>query len=80
MRFIQIGVHYWYNSRKDMSCDEFYPVFLLYNGGKLNAFGWAFNAALTSNRVEHPPKSSIAVCIFSFNVTSLSIIMYWYKK
>lgn len=56
-----IGVHYWFNSRKDMSCDEFYPVFLLYNGGQLNAFGWAFQSALTSPRVEHPPKATISV-------------------
>ncbi|XP_046361111.1 uncharacterized protein LOC124138486 [Haliotis rufescens] len=53
--FPTMGVHYWYNIRKDMSCDEFYPVFLLYNGGKLNAFGWAFNADLSSTRFEHPP-------------------------
>lgn len=57
-----LGVHYWYNTRKDMSCDEFYPVFLLYNGGQLNAFGWAFQAPMTSPHMEHPPKSTIKVC------------------
>ncbi|XP_046558425.1 uncharacterized protein LOC124267544 [Haliotis rubra] len=57
--FPSMGMHYWYNIRKDMSCDDFYPVFLLYNGGKLNAFGWAFNADLSSSRFEHPPQSVI---------------------
>ncbi|XP_071174656.1 uncharacterized protein [Mytilus edulis] len=58
--FPTMGLHYWYNIRKDMSCDEFYPSFLLYNGGKLNAFGWAFIADLTSSRLEHPPQSAIS--------------------
>ncbi|XP_076104028.1 uncharacterized protein LOC143072809 [Mytilus galloprovincialis] len=58
--FPSMGKHYWFNVRKDMSCDEFWPVFLLYNGGKLNAFGWAMQADLTSPRVEHPPKSTIS--------------------
>lgn len=57
--FPSMGVHYWYNIRKNMSCDEFYPVFLLYNGGQLNAFGWAFQAPMTSPHMEHPPKSTI---------------------
>lgn len=58
--FITMGVHYWYNLRKDMSCNEFFPVFLLYNGGVLNAFGWALsiNLADMTNRIENPPQSS----------------------
>lgn len=55
------GVHYWYAATRDMSCDNFFPVFLLYNGGVLNAFGWAFQADLSSSRFEHPTTSSFAV-------------------
>lgn len=55
------GVHYWYAATLDMSCDNFFPVFLLYNGGVLNAFGWAFQADLSSSRFEHPTTSSFAV-------------------
>jgi hypothetical protein len=62
IQYCILGVHYWYNTRKDMSCDEFYPVFLLYNGGQLNAFGWAFQAHMTSPHMEHPPKATIKVC------------------
>ncbi|KAJ8317107.1 hypothetical protein KUTeg_005011 [Tegillarca granosa] len=56
--FPSMGMHYWYNTRQDMSCDDFFPVFLLYNGGKLNAFGWAINADLSSPHLEHPPTST----------------------
>ncbi|XP_064603751.1 uncharacterized protein LOC135469143 [Liolophura sinensis] len=57
--FKTMGMHYWYNLREDMSCDDFQPIFLLYNNGKLNAFGWAINADLQSHRFEHPPLASI---------------------
>jgi len=52
--FYTMGDHYWYNVRKDMPCNEFYPACMLYNKGKLNAFCWALNAELTSPRYEHP--------------------------
>jgi len=55
--FLTLGVHYWYNLREDMSCDEMFPFFLLYNKGKLNAGGFAMNANLASKRYEHPPLS-----------------------
>eukprot|EP00105_Crassostrea_gigas_P014839 XP_011431649.1 PREDICTED: uncharacterized protein LOC105331236 [Crassostrea gigas] len=58
--FPAMGVHYWYAATLDMSCDNFFPVFLLYNGGVLNAFGWAFQADLSSSRFEHPTTSSFA--------------------
>ncbi|KAK3104840.1 hypothetical protein FSP39_011415, partial [Pinctada imbricata] len=58
--FAAMGVHYWYNTRLDMPCEEFFPMFLLYNGGVLNAFGWAFQGDLTSPRVEHPPQNVIS--------------------
>lgn len=42
--FYTMGMHYWYDlTGADMSCDKTFPVFLLYNKGKLNGFGWAFN-------------------------------------
>ena len=53
-----MGVHYWASVSgkltKDTDSDDFFPVFLLYNKGKLNGFGWAFNADLPSKRYEHP--------------------------
>ncbi|XP_062579205.1 uncharacterized protein LOC134241138 [Saccostrea cucullata] len=56
--FPAMGVHYWYDISLDMSCDQLFPVFLLYNGGVLNAFGWAFKAELPSPRYEHPSQST----------------------
>ncbi|CAH1257658.1 Hypp1874 [Branchiostoma lanceolatum] len=52
--FYTMGQHYWYNVTTDMSCDNFYPVFLLYNSGRLNGFGWNIKAYLDSPRYEHP--------------------------
>ena len=57
-----------------MSCNNSFPVFLLYNWGKLTGFGWAMIADVTSNRVEHPSKNEIKVRIF--NSCHLSLI-YW---
>ncbi|XP_060065158.1 uncharacterized protein LOC132545493 [Ylistrum balloti] len=57
--FVSMGEHYWYNVTSDMNCDDFFPVFLLYNKGRLNAFGWALGTPMTSNRTEHPPSSVI---------------------
>ncbi|GFR79248.1 hypothetical protein ElyMa_005868900 [Elysia marginata] len=61
--FITMGEHYWYNIKPDMDCDTFFPVFLLYNGGKLNAFGWAFLADLESPNYEHPSISVLGAFI-----------------
>ncbi|XP_055997302.1 uncharacterized protein LOC130047090 [Ostrea edulis] len=58
--FSAMGVHYWYDISLDMSCDRLYPVFLLYNGGVLNAFGWAFKAELSSSRYEHPSQATFS--------------------
>ncbi|KAL8618127.1 hypothetical protein ACOMHN_034354 [Nucella lapillus] len=58
--FPLMGLHYWYNVSEDMSCNDFQPVFLLYTGGKLNAFGWAMGVDLTSPRYEHPPHKVIS--------------------
>ena len=44
-----------------MSCDDFYPAFLLYNGGKLNAFGWVTMGDFQSERYEHPPSWVLGV-------------------
>ncbi|XP_028400184.1 uncharacterized protein LOC114523458 [Dendronephthya gigantea] len=50
-----MGQHYWYDISNEMSCDDFFPAFLLYNGGKLNAFGWVTMGNFKSERYEHPP-------------------------
>ena len=39
--------------------ENFFPVFLMYNNGNLNGFGFVFNADLTSSRYEHVPKESL---------------------
>ncbi|XP_013395237.1 uncharacterized protein LOC106162480 [Lingula anatina] len=82
--FYGMGKHYWYNVRKDMSCNEFVPVFLLYNGGRLNAFGWAFIGDFKSPRYEHPGQSSfkwfldpVPTCVTSVGTLStMHIYMY----
>lgn len=56
--FYTMGVHYWYDLSTDMPCDHFFPFFLLYNGGKLNGFGFIFNVNVQTPRYEHPPPSS----------------------
>ncbi len=61
--FQTMGRHYWRNelslassqiSIGDPDSDDFFPGFLLYNNKRLNGFGWALNANLTSPRYEHP--------------------------
>lgn len=57
--FYTMGVHYWADiSGKqlgvDSAADDFVPIFLQYNKGHLNGFGWGFNANFTSSRFEHP--------------------------
>ncbi|GFO02751.1 hypothetical protein PoB_002925600, partial [Plakobranchus ocellatus] len=56
--FYTMGKHYWYNINDNMDCEGFFPVFLLYNDGKLNAFGWALVADLPSSHYEHPGKET----------------------
>jgi len=53
--FIGMGQHYWYNSSPAMDCDDLFPIFLLYNQGILNGFGFATGTDITSSNVEHPP-------------------------
>ncbi|KAL5022531.1 hypothetical protein ScPMuIL_001686 [Solemya velum] len=54
--FPVMGVHYWYNNSREIPCDEFLPVFPMYNGGKLNAFGWVFFAKPDFSKwAEFPP-------------------------
>jgi len=48
------GMHYWYNVTETMSCDNFLPNCLMYNGGRLNVFCFAPSTVLSSPRFEHP--------------------------
>ncbi|XP_019646226.1 PREDICTED: uncharacterized protein LOC109486777 [Branchiostoma belcheri] len=59
--FYTMGQHYWYNTAADMNCDDFFPVFLLYNSGRLNGFGWNINANLNSPRYESPPADALSM-------------------
>lgn len=62
--FKTMGVHYWPNAKfepinKDTVVDDILPFFVLYNSGKLNAFGVRYDYRnLTSVRYEHPPPSA----------------------
>ncbi|XP_025094217.1 uncharacterized protein LOC112563953 [Pomacea canaliculata] len=58
--FAYMGMHYWHNLTADMSCEYFFPAFLLYNKGALTAFGWATGLGLTSKRFEHPPHAAFS--------------------
>jgi len=62
--FYGMGQHYWHNISNHMDCEDFYPVFLLYNGGDLNAFGWATAGFIDNPRVEHPPNSEFGLGFF----------------
>lgn len=55
--FYSMGQHYWYKISTDMSSEDFFPVFLLYNKGKLNGWGWATLGDLKNDLVEHPSSS-----------------------
>ena len=55
------GRHYWYNISADMSCDDFFPVFLLYNRDRLTGFGWVARGNANSPRYEHPSSNSLKV-------------------
>jgi len=52
--FISMGRHYWYKISKSMDCTDFYPFFVMYNGNKLNAFGFVMDSNQGSSRFEHP--------------------------
>lgn len=64
--FPTMGRHYYAHVDqipfdKSIKPSEVLPVFLLYNNGKLNAFGWIFNAWLDGKRYEHAPESSASI-------------------
>jgi hypothetical protein len=61
--FYTMGNHYWADLSGKVSAqtniDDFVPIFLQYNKGNLNGFGWAFNFNSPSPNVEHPPQSAL---------------------
>jgi len=56
--FYTMGQHYWADLTGPLNAnskgEDFLPLFILYNKGVLNGFGWAFNADLPGPRYEHP--------------------------
>lgn len=44
-----------------MDCDDFYPMFLLYNRDRLTGFGWVTQGNADSPRYEHPPPNRLKV-------------------
>lgn len=53
--FVSMGEHYWYNMSVDLDCNEFFPVFLLFNQGELTGFGWSVQGVYPSEHTEYPP-------------------------
>lgn len=54
-----MGRHYFFNMTADMNCSDFVPMFLLYNKGVLNGFGWTMGGHITSStgRLEYAPNA-----------------------
>ncbi|ESO93325.1 hypothetical protein LOTGIDRAFT_232745 [Lottia gigantea] len=61
--FRSMGQHYWYDMHRNSDCRQFFPMFLMYNRGELNSFGWAFLTNIISPRFEHPQRSVISTFI-----------------
>lgn len=64
--FPTMGRHYYGHVDRtpftsDILPSEILPVFLLYNKGELNAFGWVWNAYLEGDRYEHAPQASASI-------------------
>ncbi|CAF4459412.1 unnamed protein product [Rotaria sp. Silwood2] len=56
-----MGVHYWYDNRLDKECDEIFPIFLMYNKGKLAGFGWVLAGKYEyTKRTEPVPYGAVA--------------------
>ncbi|KAH9489635.1 hypothetical protein Btru_037347 [Bulinus truncatus] len=49
-----MGQHYWFNLNEDTDCLRFFPMFIMYHGGHLSAFGWVLPVDMTSKLFEHP--------------------------
>ncbi|XP_019646336.1 PREDICTED: uncharacterized protein LOC109486867 [Branchiostoma belcheri] len=64
--FWTMGKHYFKNLRENMRCEELYPLFPLYNDGKLNAFGLIVGASVPSptSRYESPIASKTFYQLF----------------
>ncbi len=56
-----VGEHYWFNASASTVC-TMYPVFLVYNEGKLNALGFTFyTESLSSPRFEQVTPDDLKV-------------------
>lgn len=77
--FYTMGNHYWWNIYPTLNCEDFFPVFLLYNGGVLNGYGFAVMLNEPSSRYEHPGGSVLKMffqpetmpqCVFDQEILS----------
>ncbi|XP_078348614.1 uncharacterized protein LOC144633648 isoform X2 [Oculina patagonica] len=62
--FPSMGRHYWYNISPDMNCDDYFPMFLLYNRDRLTGFGWVAQGYANSTRYEHPDAKYLGLGFF----------------
>lgn len=53
------GNHYWYKVTPGMDCTEFFPFYLLFNNGDLNAFGFFVTTNVASARFEQTTSSTL---------------------
>jgi len=63
--FPTMGRHFWYNVSAELDCSQMMPFFLLYNSGKLNAFGFALTSEFDNanpHRFEHPGLKEAKLC------------------
>ena len=61
-------MHYGYKVSREMDCENFAPWFLLYNGGRLNAFGFVDFGYLGNDYVENLPKNARLVADDIFEI------------
>ena len=59
--FISTGQLYWYNLSRDTNCDELFPLFLMYNDGRLNGIGWVVMETMNSSRFVQSTSHSFEV-------------------
>ena len=55
------GQFYWYNTSKEMDCEQVFPIYLTYSKGILYSFGWTFKGYFEDPRFDHPSPTLAAV-------------------
>jgi len=56
-----MGQFYWYNTSKEMDCEQVFPIYLTYSKGILYSFGWTFKGYFEDPRFDHPSPTLAAM-------------------